>query len=104
MVAVEGVGECAEREPSRVIMLVSDVSQSFCVGLPSAESLGDIASEATDIGSDHRNLVKTGHLQNLRDREAVLEPLGEVVYEFQVSHHFRAFIQYHIIIDVPPSQ
>jgi hypothetical protein len=49
-------------------------------GLPGAESLGNVASEATDIGSDHGDLVKTGHLQNLRDGETVLEPFGQVVW------------------------
>jgi hypothetical protein len=68
-------------------MLVSAVFGHSVVTLPSAESLGDISSEATDVWSDHGDLVETGHLQNLGDREAVLEPLGEVVCDIDVSQY-----------------
>ena len=93
MVAIEGIGQGTESEPSMQYLLayIHSPVQFFLIALPGAKSLSDVASEPTNIGSDHGNLVKTGHLQNLRDREAVLEPLGEVVYDTNVSNHFREF-------------
>jgi hypothetical protein len=49
-------------------------------GLPGGQSLGEVASEATDIGSEHGDLVETRHVHDLRDVEAVLEPFGEIVW------------------------
>jgi hypothetical protein len=67
VVAVKGVGEGAEGEPSgrRVVRAWCDGNGWLLVHLPGAESLGDVSSEATDIRTDDGDLVETGHLEDL---------------------------------------